>query len=176
VNFLRVVVILTFWFGVYYLIWAFRDIDQGRAVGGAIACLLFGAMLTYAIDIPARLKERQWLLALCSIYITGWFGWLWYITLKAVNNSLISGLPTLLASSNYTGFFGIEGFWGIAVFIPMYVVFIAVLWILMSSWNKFYIPYRYRRSIKRRIEEKTKKKELKVAADAFYADLHCRHN
>ncbi len=158
---------LTFWLGVYYLIWVLRVIDQGRAVSGIIVCCLFGGMLIYTVKVPSLLKTHSWMSAFCATYVTGWFGWLWYITLKGINDSMLTGTPTFLARGEFKGFFGIEGFWGIGVFIPMYLVLIIVMWTLMDLWEKGTMHYKYKRKVKRREKDEYEKRRRKIVADNF---------
>lgn len=139
--------------GFYYLLWSLKGIDQGRAVSGIVACLMFGSTLVYVVKIPEELKKHQWVVAACLIYITGWFGYLWYITLKNANISLVTGQPTYLASPEYVGLFGIKGFWGIGVFVPVFIGLLIVMAFLVFIWHKCYAAYKMRQRLKRRTNE-----------------------
>lgn len=136
----RLVLYFSGYLGFFYLIWIFRTHDLGRSVTGVIMSIMFGCVLMYLAEAWKHYQKNYKGMALADLGLGGMFGYLWYNALKAINDSIVTGLPCPIAKQVYPGWFGIEGFWGLGVAVPIYfgmmltVVGIVYLWDWLDPW------------------------------------------
>lgn len=135
----------------FYVMWICRNIDQGRAVTGIAMTMLFGYALIYFAQGLVCINKKQWKLASLDFLLASVFVHLWYISLATLNTSLITKQPCPLASHNQTGWFGIEGFWGLGIVVPMYFVMIVISWgcfLLYDRFTSSYVFYNLKRRLR----------------------------
>ena len=121
------------------VIWALRLVASGELVTGIMACVMFGMGLTYWVQTLNDLFIRKsYSLAICSSVLSGWFLYLWFITVKLLQDHLINGTSFPIASENLEGLFGLTGFMGFFIILPIVILFILlaiICIVLIDKWQ-----------------------------------------
>lgn len=138
----RIIKGLSFWLLIMYIGFNLRFIANGQLLLGSIGCLMFGVAISYLVEAHDCWKKKRKFGTLLDLYLSGWFMYLWYITIKATSDIMITVTPYF--NHNPTGLFGITGFWGVGIIIPIYAVLIfCIITIIMPfmDWLDYHNTY-----------------------------------
>lgn len=127
----------TIYLGLFYLLWIFRMHDQGRSVTGIIATILVGCIFLYIAQALDNIKKKEKLMATLDLAMAGLFVHFSYIALLELNTSMVTGKACKLAGHNTLGWFGIEGFWGLGIVVPIYFCISLILWLSLVLWEHY---------------------------------------
>lgn len=114
---------------IMYILYLIRDINQGKFLMEILATGSFGYGLFYLVEGTNNLLRGEKISCMCSYYLFGMCFYIWYRALLLANIIAITRESVI---TEYTGFFGIQGFWGIGVIIPIYIIFVAIMMSIFS--------------------------------------------
>lgn len=128
-----------FWLGAFYIIWLLRFVEDGELITGAIMAACFGGGLVYFFEALVNWKKyKDKLQTILGFLISYWIFSIWYTLLKHLGAWYADGTPLPVMDPKFRGWFGIEGFWGLGIIIPVYIGIILSITLIFSIAEKYW--------------------------------------
>lgn len=129
---------LSIWIGFLYIFWLLRLVEQGELVTGFAMAGCLGSAVYYFFESLVRYKKyKSKLQCLLGLLISVWLFTVWYDLLKVLNDWYANGTPLPVMDEKFSGFFGIEGFWGLGIIVPFYIGMMLIFMLIFYINDNF---------------------------------------